>query len=223
MIRIFRHTICVMLAVVALAATATPANAAFITTLYAQNNNGLPGGAIYFDINVLQSGGITIQQIDTNTAASGFTITLDVYTRAGTHVGNEGSLSGWTLVSSGTGLAAGLNNPSMINVSDFSLGLGVTGIALVAASNDWAHHYTNGTGSNQLYSNSDVALSHGSATNAPFDGITFTPRVWNGTLHYSVNELNPVPAPPAAILFAIGAVGLAGGRALRRRLTPVAA
>ena len=32
---------------------------------------------------------------------------------------------------------------------------------------------------------------------------------------------NVVPAPPAVVLFAIGAVGLAGGRALRRRMRPV--
>jgi hypothetical protein len=36
-------------------------------------------------------------------------------------------------------------------------------------------------------------------------------------------DINPIPAPPAGILFAIGAVGLAGGRALRRRLSPVVA
>jgi hypothetical protein len=39
----------------------------------------------------------------------------------------------------------------------------------------------------------------------------------------SLQSPQAVPAPPAAILFALGAVGLAGGRALRRRLRPVAA
>jgi hypothetical protein len=36
-------------------------------------------------------------------------------------------------------------------------------------------------------------------------------------------ELTSVPTPPAAILFAIGGVGLAGGRALRRRMMPAVA
>ena len=34
------------------------------------------------------------------------------------------------------------------------------------------------------------------------------------------SDVTAVPAPAGAILFAIGAVGLAGGRALRRRMTP---
>jgi hypothetical protein len=42
-------------------------------------------------------------------------------------------------------------------------------------------------------------------------------------LTYSAGSNAVVPAPAGAILFAIGAIGLAGGRALRKRMTPVAA
>src|SRR5690606_9679276 len=45
---------------------------------------------------------------------------------------------------------------------------------------------TNGTGSNETYSNADLAINCGSATNVPFTAPIFSPRVWNGTVHYNV-------------------------------------
>jgi hypothetical protein len=48
------------------------------------------------------------------------------------------------------------------------------------------HDYTNGDGTNQYYSNADLDLECGSATNVPFSGNIFSPRVWNGTMCYFV-------------------------------------
>ena len=72
-----------------------------------------------------------------------------------------------------------------------------------------SHAYTNGTGGNQNYSNADIALSLGTASNVLFTAPLFSPRVWNGTIHYS-----QVPEP--ATFVAIGA-GLALLVGLRRR------
>lgn len=44
----------------------------------------------------------------------------------------------------------------------------------------------------------------------------------NSAFQVIASDITAVPAPPAGILLAIGAVGLAGGRALRRRITPAA-
>jgi hypothetical protein len=41
--------------------------------------------------------------------------------------------------------------------------------------------------------------------------------------NFQAPDVNPIPAPPGAVLAAIGALGLVGGRAVRRRMTPAAA
>ena len=186
-----------------------------ISTLFAQNNGGDPGGAVYFDINVTNPAGITIEKLFTNTTASFVLGTMDVYTRSGTISGFQTSLAGWTLVSSGLGDSAGINNPSEFDVTDFSLGVGVTGISIVSSSS-WRHSYTNGDGSNQFYSNSDLSLTLGSATNSPFTGTVFNPRVWNGTIEYSVSSA-AVPEPSSLALFGIGACVAGVGASRRRR------
>ena len=148
----------IQLAVACVAVLVTSAGqvqAAIITTLFAADNGGNNGGAVYFDIDVLNPAGITIEKIFTNSSATVLG-SMDIYTRSGTSSGFQSSLVGWTLVSSGTGTLAGVDNPSEFNVTDFSLGFGVTGIA-IDASSSWEHQYTDGTGSNQFYSNADLS------------------------------------------------------------------
>ncbi len=171
-----------------LAALATSVSAQCLTTLYARNNGGSNGGAIYFDVDVINPAGLTVTVIDTNTAET-VPLQLDVYTISGSHVGNE-TTGAWTLVSSGTATGAGQNNPTSIDVTDFMLPVGQTGIALVMNSAA-GHDYTNGNGSNQVYSNADLTITCGSATNVPFSGNPFTPRVWNGTLYYTTPGGSP--------------------------------
>lgn len=200
--------------VAVLVAMAGQVQAGVITTLFNANNAGSAGGAVYFDIDVLNPNGITIEKIFTNSNATVLG-SMDIYTRSGTSSGFESSPAGWTLVSSGSGTLAGLNNPSEFNVSDFSLGFGVTGIAIVASSS-WRHDYRNGNGSNQFYSNADLSLTLGSATNSAFSAPVFTPRVWNGTIEYSTTTA--VPEPSSLALFGIGAciAGFGAARRLRR-------
>ena len=59
-----------------------------------------------------------------------------------------------------------------------------------------------------MYSNSDLAMSLGSATNAPFTGSPFNPRIWNGTIRYDVTVSNApytvITGFPSGDVFPVG-------------------
>jgi hypothetical protein len=188
------------------------ASAASITTLYESNNVGSLGGAVYFDVNIANPGGLRFTTVDTNVtnSSSGVSGGLQLYTTSigGTSVGNQTNPGAWILRSSGTGIGAGQDNPTAVDISDFRLKQGQYGFALVLT--NWANRYTNGTGTNQFFSNADLALTFGSASNAPFTGEVFIPRVWNGTLNY---QTVPGPLPVLGLAAAFGY-----SRRLRRRL-----
>ncbi len=180
-----------------------------LTTLFASNNSGSPGGGVYFDATV-GANPLSVVAFDVNTnATAGTQFGFQMYTRPGTYVGFTSSPNGWTLVAEGVGTAAGLNLPSHVTLNAPAIlpGGGVTGmaLALAGAAGTASHAYTNGTGGNQHYQNADLALDLGAASNVLFSGSPFSPRVWNGTIFYNV-----VPEPAAFVLLAIGAL-------LRRR------
>src|SRR5690554_7387276 len=157
-----------------------------ISTFYDGGNNGSPGGAVYFDV-IVDSEDIELTSIDLNIDGAGTGFTVDVYTIEGTHVGNETNQGAWTMRTSGSGTSAGEGSPSTATLDDtFVLSANTTyGIALVLDGTH-SHYYTNGDGTNEHFENSDLALDLGAATNTPFSGTVFTPRVFNGGLCYNV-------------------------------------
>jgi len=171
-------------AICALALTAS-AQSGSITTLFVSNNGGSVGGMNYFDANVTNAAGLTITSLDVNTSATaGTNIQIEVYTVPGTAFGNETNMAAWTSVALGNGVSNGTNVPTPVDTPDFLLAPGQYGIGIRIYGG--ALRYTNGTGSNQMYSNADIALAMGTATNVPFTGGVFSPRVWNGTIYYNV-------------------------------------
>ncbi|MBM4062762.1 MAG: hypothetical protein FJ265_16955 [Planctomycetes bacterium] len=154
-----------------------------LSTVFASNNNGAVGGAIYFDLNPTSNTYLTGLEVNTN-ATAGTALHLDVYRRSGTYAGNEGSSAGWTAMTAGHGTAAGVDLGSPIDFdTPIPLSAGLTyGFAIVAR--NFRHHYTNGNGSNENYNNADLAVACGSATNVPFTGLVFSPRVANMTFQY---------------------------------------
>ncbi len=154
-----------------------------LTSLFASGNGGSAGGAVYFDITVGPND-LDVTEIDINTAESG-TFTMDVYTLVGTSVGNEDDAAAWTLSSTASGTAAGQDIPSnAVLATPITLTANTTyGMALVLDSSH-GHRYTNGDGSNENYSNAEMAMALGAASNVPFTPGIFTPRVFNGTIHY---------------------------------------
>jgi predicted outer membrane repeat protein len=83
-----------------------------LTTLFAANNSGNFGGALYFDITV-GSQNISITSLDVNSAETG-PMVLSVYTLVGTAFGNEPNAGAWGSPTTGSGVGAGLNLPSNI-------------------------------------------------------------------------------------------------------------
>ncbi len=184
-----------------------------LTTLFAADNSNTVGGIVYFDLNVLAAGGLTVNSFAVNTQSNGTptpagtSFSLEIYTRTGTFSGFETSSAGWTQISTGSGVSGGINTPVLVDTTDFSLGAGVTGVGVRYVG--ITPVYTNGTGANQSYSNASVALTAGSAQSAPFDPSIFTPRVFNGTINYTLKATAaPEPGSLALLLPVMGTVGM---------------
>ena len=157
-----------------------------LSTLFAGGNGGNTGGAVYFDITVGPSD-ITITDMETNTAEAG-AFTMDIYAEPGTYVGNQDNPGFWgapDATASGTGMGANVPSPCTLDVPLVLSANTTYAIALVLDASH-GHDYTNGDGMNQSYSNSDVTIDLGSATNVPFTAPIFDPRVWNGSITYDL-------------------------------------
>ena len=164
-----------------------------LTTLFSSNNGGSNGGAVYFDLEVGPNP-LQIIGLDTNTSQIITEFGFKFYTRPGTRSGSEGSMVGWTLRTEGTVTGSGSDSPSSVELNS-SVALNahtLYGVALIMPTN-MLHRYTDYTAfPNYSYSNTDITLSLGSASNIPFTSPLFDPRVWNGTIYYNTV---PVPEP----------------------------
>lgn len=162
-----------------------------LTTLYAGGNGLGTGSTIYFD--VVLNAPLTFGQFDVNSSSpAGTAGTLDVRWTSGTYVGNDTNAAAWTLGGSGPVTAAGGGLPSPCTLTPFTLPSGNYGIAITF--NGIGQNYTNGTGTatpgsgtNQTWSTAEMTLLAGaSAGGAPGTAICCYPRVFNGSIYYSL-------------------------------------
>ena len=160
-----------------------------LATIYAGGNSGSSTWTNQFDITVTNPLGITIIGFDVNcentrSGGVGSPFTLDVWITApgGTYLGNEANPAAWTRVAGGNSVSGPIGTPTRVDTTDLVLAPGTYGIALEY--NGTAMAYTNGNGANQAYSNADISLSLGASSTGLFGTPVYTPRVWNGEIHY---------------------------------------
>jgi hypothetical protein len=151
-----------------------------------------------FDIRALNT--VEIQGFDTNLEPG--IHTMEIYYRPGPYLGHETNVSSWNLLAIVSVMSNGAGVPTRI---PFDLQL------VIPAGETYAFHITattpvmfstEGTEAGTVYaSDSNVELLQGIANAYPF-GMVFTPRVFNGTVHYGVCDLMSMPdagVPDAAV------------------------
>ena len=151
-----------------------------LTTLFA-GGNGSSGNM--FDITAINT--ITIDSFDVNVTST--TGMMEVWYRQGTYVGYTSSNAGWTKLGDFNITSAGSGLPTRLPIGGLTIPAGQTyGIYVTFVSGSVA--YTNGNGTNQVYTNADmtVNLGHGGS----YFSLTFAPRVWNGNIHYHVGGMS---------------------------------
>lgn len=144
------------------------------------------GVTVYFDLDVNTA--VDVQQIDANFyGAAGPQVHIEVWGRNGTHIGNNTSSAGWTLLGvSNTVASAGRDNPTACPFPvAFRLQPGVNGIAVQHFGAGAA--YTAGTGVGLPYSSTaEMVFRQGGSANPPiFVGTQNAPRVMNCNIHYT--------------------------------------
>lgn len=169
-----------------------------LATLFA-SDNGAAGNM--FDVTTLGDA-IEVTAFDVNVDfAAGTDFDVTVYTTPdgfdnGVTTGIQGCLvncvdvGAWTEIAAGTGTAAGVDQPSRVDVPPFILNGGATTGIWITLSRDGSivdeFRYTNGGGS---VNNADIVITFGAGVAAP-DATTglesvFLNRVWNGTIYYN--------------------------------------
>jgi hypothetical protein len=168
-----------------------PSRAQSLTTTFA-SDNGLYGNM--FDL--VASNPITITGFDINLTnlIEGETANVAVYYKLGTFAGSENNAAAWTLLGTQNGVVSnGDDVPTPLNIGGLALIPGQTYGVYVTTTNGVGLLYTSGS---TTVSNADLQFSGGVGkaygTNG-FDGSTFTPRIWNGTIYYTPTDI-PDPA-----------------------------
>lgn len=159
-------------------AAATPA----LTTTFA-GGNGQNGNM--FDVVALRN--VAVHGFDLNLDPGTWNLEVYAVTGGGTCIGKEANASAWTLVGSAAGVvatAANVATPLPIAI-DTLVRAGQTQGFYVTVTNGVAINYTDGTTLGAVYAqDDDLQILEGHGVAYPFAG-TFTPRIWNGTLHYT--------------------------------------
>lgn len=148
-----------------------------LTTLYA-NNNGFHGNM--FDIVALTN--VTISSFDANLAPGGHQ--MEIYYRPGTWVGFDLSSAGWTLAGTAAVNSAAADQPTPVPIAvNVSIPAGQR-YAFYVTTGGTSMEYTDGTAvGNVAAQNADLQVLEGNGNQYPFMS-GFTPRIWNGTVHY---------------------------------------
>ena len=171
-------------------------------------NNGQSG--IMFDVVALTP--VTITQLAMDYDPGNYNI--EVYSIAGTHVGNEMNAAAWTLQGVFNGLnfpAAGINTLIPIVFNQFICAGDRAGF-YITANNSTSGNYSNGTGvGNVIVADGNIQILEGTGKAHPF-GTSFTPRVPNVTVFYDCSV--SCCTPPTMSMVASSCAGACDGTAM---------
>ena len=158
--------------------------------------NGLQG--TMFDVTALSvTGPVTITGFDVSLSD---TCGFIVYYHAGTYVGTENTPSAWTIIYyTDTLNALPLGAPTLITLPSFlNIPSGQTyAFYLTSKTANVIQNYTAGTSAGAMYAHdNNLLFRQGCGIKYPFSGTPYSPRIWNGRIHYcytdvvGVNELS---------------------------------
>ncbi|HTL82073.1 MAG TPA: T9SS type A sorting domain-containing protein [Bacteroidia bacterium] len=170
---------------VTLTANATPpVTAMSLQSTFAAGNNHRGN---MFDITAANT--VTITSFDAHPMGN---TTIAIYYKSGTYVGSENAPANWTLIGSAavTAQPTGIPTPVPVTVN-VTIPAGQTyGFYVTSTNTAVSLNYTDGTAVGNTYaSDANIAFKEGCGMEYPFTagtGSFFTPRVWNGIIHYSV-------------------------------------
>ena len=112
----------------------------------------------------------------------------EVYYRAGSHLGFEDVSTAWTLVGSASGVVAQpQGSPTSIPIAvDVTIPAGETYAFYVTSTTSVNQNYSNGSLVGAVFaSDANMQFLEGTGNAYPF-GSTFSPRVFNGVIHYAL-------------------------------------
>ncbi|MFN3241557.1 MAG: hypothetical protein ACE37K_08595 [Planctomycetota bacterium] len=153
-------------------------------------NQGNPGGAVY--LNMTCNTVVTWDQLEyvSSDASPAGNSSFEIYFGPSQWQGNVANQGPWILIgqSAPVAIAGGVDETVVgvisgagANTGTVTFAPGTYGIALVATGHSWG--YQNGTFN---FSDPNVSITTGGASNAPFTLPTFQPRSVNGNLTYTV-------------------------------------
>ncbi len=168
-------------------------------------NQGNLGGGLYFDMEVHST--VSITRIESWVGTIGVTpgvLAMEVWLGPTSYFGNLLGLEMWSHVATATATGFVPSTSAQVMPFDFAvpltLGPGNYGVALRSqmlaspTTAEWNHSYSNGVNcqgstpgscANTVHSTTELTVRGGAAQNAFLSGISFTPRMWSGSLHYT--------------------------------------
>jgi hypothetical protein len=181
----------ITLLVVALAAAGSAQMS--LSTTYV-GGNGQEGNM--WDMTASGGADVLVLSFDANLTNSG---TVEIWYRTDPIAGHTGSSAGWIQVGSTSVTGLGAGNPTPIPIPiNITIPAGQTyGWYL---HNSGSVTYTNGTSVGMVYA-SDTYLSILEGYGGTYFALTYSPRVWNGTVYYEVGPSCSInsPAPGATV------------------------
>lgn len=170
-----------VLAVGLCALLVAPVAAQSLTTTFA-SNNGQSGNM--FDVVGLAD--VTVNDFDVNLDLGSWSVEVYVVSNGTAFAGNDTNPSAWTLLATASVSSAGVNTPTNLGLNlGHAVSAGQTQGFYVTVNSGTGMNYTNGSSQGAVYaSDANMQILEGIGKSYPF-GSTFSPRVWNGTVHYT--------------------------------------